>query len=390
MNTSIFRIPRLTFLILGIAGVPSYSWAATLNATSCSQSVVQAAINSAASGDTVLLPTCSSTTWSSTVTIPSSKGITLNGNGGTISGKVDITQNSTVSSRVTNFKFTNQHAVYFHGTPSSATGRFDHSTINVGTTGSAILVETEGNAPVLIDHNTFTGGGASEIIHNYGTWITNSSTYNIAGWNDDVTPGGPNMVFIEDNTFNNAGATGNPAYFWGYSAVQSYYGARTVVRHNTMNMATVDQHGTPGMVGARWWEIYENTFYIVQNGNQDKYVGNRAGSGVIFNNHKTGYANQGAGSISLYEEDSGYPALFQIGRGKNGTLDPAYVWGNDSSMSVVSDSSNVQVNRDYYQSAKPNYTPYTYPHPMVAGTSAPAPAPAPVPTLAAPTNLKAS
>jgi hypothetical protein len=60
--------------------------------------------------------------------------------------------------------------------------------------------------------------------------------------------------------------------------MQSYYGARTVFRHNYLHMSHVDQHGTGGMIGARWWEVYENTFYVVQNGNQSEYIMMRAGS----------------------------------------------------------------------------------------------------------------
>jgi hypothetical protein len=239
-----------------------------------------------------------------------------------------------------------------------------------------IFIETSGNAPGLIDHNTFTGGAASEMIHNLGVGAS--------GWTDSLTPGSATMLFVEDNTFTYA-ASGNPAYFWGSSAIQSYYGARTVVRHNTLNMCQVDQHGTAGMVGARWWEIYENTFNVVANGNQSNYMALRAGSGVIFNNHKTGSANQGAGTVELVEEDSGYPALYQIGRGINQQLSPTYVWGNDSSLAVGSGSSNVVLGRDFYVSATQpasmlrqqsstdsssttySYTPYTYPHPLQSG-----------------------
>ena len=200
------------------------------------------------------------------------------------------------------------------------------------------------------------------MIHNFGMGASDAS-----GWTDDVTPGGSNMVFIEDNTFtNNGDHSGNPAYFWGCSTVQSYYGARTVVRHNSIIFCQVDQHGTVGAIGARWWEIYENTFNVVPNGNQSNYMAIRAGSGVIFNNHKTGSTNLGGGQIELVEEDSGYPALYQIGRGKNQVLDPAYAWGNDASMPVESGSSNVQVNRDYYLSQKPGYTSFTYPYPLNA------------------------
>ena len=114
-------------------------------------------------------------------------------------------------------------------------------------------------------------------------------------------------------------------------------------------------------------EIYDNTFNIVPNGNQSDYIVLRAGSGVVFNNHTSGSTNQGGGSVTLYEEDSGYPALYQVGRGKNQSLVPAYVWNNDSTMHVGSGSSNVQTNRDFYQSAKPGYTPFVYPHPLQNG-----------------------
>jgi hypothetical protein len=104
----------------------------------------------------------------------------------------------------------------------------------------------------------------------------------------------------------------------------------------------------------------------VENGNQDRYMDLRAGSGVVFDNHKEGFANQSAGGIVLHEEDSGYPALYQIGRGKDQALDPAYLWDNDSSMPVRSGSTNVQADRDYFTSQKPGYTPFPYPYPLDA------------------------
>ena len=60
--------------------------AADIIATSCSESAIQTAINSAVNGDRVLIPagTC---IWTTQVTIPSTKGITLQGAGiGTTNG----------------------------------------------------------------------------------------------------------------------------------------------------------------------------------------------------------------------------------------------------------------------------------------------------------------
>ena len=357
----------LSFLFL----TPSLSKAATVSVASCNQTDVQNSINTAQNGDTVLVPggTCA---WTSSVTIPSTKGITLDGNRATVNGQIHLQQNSTTGSRITGFilprvgSFSVGGTITVGGSKTSAPFRIDHNTFP----NSDTQIEISGNAPGLLDHNSFTiPGGNAEIIHNLGMGPSDAS-----GWSDDINPGSPDAVYIEDNTFTN-NVSGNPAYFWGASAVQSYYGARTVVRHNTMNMVHVDQHGTPGNIGARWWEIYENTFFVVPNGNQSDYVRVRAGSGVIFNNHKTGSANLGAGTIELVEEDTGYPALYQIGRGKNQVLDPAYVWGNDASMPVGSGSSNVQAGRDYYLTTKLGYTPYTYPHPLQGGTTPPPPLP---------------
>jgi hypothetical protein len=357
------------------AVLASSAYANTITAASCSSSNVQSAINSAYTGDTVLVPG-GSCTWSTTVSIPSSKAITVSGGGKTsIAGTLDLKAGTSGNSRITGFTFTSNSAVTAEGSKSTTAFRIDHNTFSQPNN-QAIFVICSGNAPGLIDHNQFTGGSASEMIHNMGAGPSDGS-----GWTDDVVPGSPNMLFIEDNTFT-YNATGSPAYFWGTSALQSYYGARTVFRHNTCNMCQVDQHGTAGMIGARWWEIYENTFNVVTNGNQSDYIAIRAGSGVIFNNHVTGAANQGAGTIELYEEDSGYPALYQVGRGINQNYSPAYIWGNDASMHVTSGSSNVVQGRDFMTSSSQpsgmkrwelgsdsssttySYTPYTYPHPL--------------------------
>ncbi len=332
--------------------------AVTITASSCSSSSVQAAINSAGNGDTVTVPG-GNCTWSSAINIPSSKGVTLNGGGNTtIAGQITLSSSSATGSRITGFVFTTgSKTIKTNGSKDSAEFRIDNNTFNAPGTQST-FIESSGNAPGLIDHNTFVGAAASEMIHNLGAGPTST-----AGWTSSVTPGSPDMLYIEDNSFT-YNASGSPAYFWGTSAVQSYYGARTVFRYNKLKMVHVDQHGTPGMIGARWWEIYENTFDTnVSNANQCCYVTVRAGSGVIFNNRHVG-ANQSNGSIELTEEDSGYPALYQIGRGTNQVVDPAYVWNNATDMKVRSGSSNVVVNRDYYLTAKPYYAAFKYPYPL--------------------------
>jgi hypothetical protein len=352
--------------------------AAVVIAVNCTSAAVQNAINAASSGDTVQLPGSCSATWSTAVSIPNTKGLVLNGNGATIarSGSllISLSVNNSAPSRITGFAFTDPNSSsvgYFvtvgGGNETSAKFRIDHCTFT-GLNGG-VHIRISDSAYGVIDHNTFTWSNGIEVIHNEG--YGSSST---AGWTNDVFPGSASAVYIEDNTFINQ-TSGNPAYFRGASAVQAYYGARTVIRHNAMTMAHVDQHGTAGMIGARWWEIYDNTFNIVPNGNQSDYMRLRAGSGVIFNNHAVGSENLGSGVIELLEEDTGYPALYQVGRGKNQVLDPAYVWNNDSDMPVGSGSSNVQEGRDYFLLPKPGYIPYTYPHPLATQGMVPPAAP---------------
>jgi hypothetical protein len=296
------------------------------------------------------------------VTIPNTKGITLSGGGTTtISGHIELDANGSTSSRITGFSFIRDRAVGASGSKTTAPFRIDHNVFTV-TVGGSTLLETGGNAPGLVDHNSFNSPLNSEIIHNYGMGASDAS-----GWADDITPGSPEAFYVEANTFTNNGVSGDPAYFYGNSAIQSYYGARTVFRYNTLKMSQIDQHGTPGMIGARWWEIYDNTWdnANVPNASQCCYITLRAGSGVVFDNQTTVTSGPGLGVIDLYEEDTGYPALYQIGRGKNQVSDPAYVWGNNPAIQVGSQTPTmVMANRDYYLSPKPNYTPYTYPYPL--------------------------
>jgi len=378
--------------------------ASTITAASCSQTDVQNAVNSAVSGDTVVVPggTCS---WGGgTVTVPSTKGITVNGGGtATITGSshISLTSNVSTSTRITGFTFTGawpccgNFAIKADGSPSTAPYRIDHNTItgDVATNGQT-LMEVDNNGPGLIDHNTLTAPNNAEIIHNVGL----GANGNLA-WTDNVTPGGPTMVFIEDNTFTNS-ASGTIC-----SGIQSYYGARTVVRHNIFNFCQVDQHGTAGSIGARWWEIYSNNFNTPNGQNQCCIMDIRAGSGVIYNNTVSG-TNTGAGSIDLREEDAGtWPLAYQIGSGINGQTNghnsctggalnssPAYVWGALEISRIASQSPTVTLlNRDYFVSTgQPltlfrqelvtdtcpttyNYVPYTYPHPLQNPSSIAAP-----------------
>jgi hypothetical protein len=107
--------------------------------------------------------------------------------------------------------------------------------------------------------------------------------------------------------------------------------------------------------------VYNNTI----NNRVARYagVGPRGGDGVIFNNRFSANLNH---EIRLLVEKSctgTYPVQDQI---RN-----LYIWNNTllggGAAAIYKDCSHVQLNRDYFTSARRGYSPYTYPHPLVQG-----------------------
>jgi len=400
--------------------------AKTVNAASCSQSDVQAAINSTSSGDTVVVPG-GACTWNSKVTVSSSQQITLNGQGTTTinwgsSGGLSVTAGTSANTFITGFTFNGAFtnggypiSIATSASPLTMAFRFYSNTLNCGSPSApSTFIGISGLGPGLIDHNSFScGHGADEMIHILGVGPDDDS-----GWYDAVSAGGPNMIFLEDNTFSDSGGA-------GASALQSYFGARTVARHNTFTNTQIDQHGS-GMIGARWWEFYNNTF-TTQDG-----ICLRAGSGVVFSNTTTG-------SIRMTQEFGSYPAEWQVGQGQEivhgsatncSTNGPpgcyfGYVWNdvipslNTTQGCAAGEANMIKFERDVYaqndggngvrsgtyasipatcsiyqgywatdqntlyQCTATNtwtryYTPYPYPHPLTQGGPAP------------PTNLQAA
>ena len=154
-------------------------------------------------------------------------------------------------------------------------------------------------------------------------------------WSDADSPGTINALYLEDNDFQGP-SSGRAVAF------DAYYGARVVARYNEGYDVSFTSHGTAGARGSRYWEYYRNTF---TGSNSINCL--RAGSGIIFD-------NSGLSQIFMVEENSGYPAEYQIGRGQDQNLFPAYVWNNGLTPSLNSIgcappvSGMVQLNRDVY------------------------------------------
>jgi len=390
-------VPTLTGMLIFLSTflLPG-AWAATITASSCSQTAVQNAINSANSGDTVVIAaTAHPCTITGDVTI--TQGITFNGGGDTsMIANINVTPTTLASTRITGFLFDANTSRITVGTQSNLVSptvkpfRIDHnqwgtSSLN-GPSGVDIEIWGRAGLTALIDNNTIYAGSAGngalssygpEPIHNFGgvnhcppgncgdTWQDQTS------WHTPLTPGSGNAIYIEHNTINDVMTSVN-----GCSWVEAYSGSVTVARYNNITNCAFDEHGTAGMVGARWWELYENTYYIPSSG--FAYSDIRAGSGLIFHNHMAPGSKTGA-PFQIREEDTSetYAACYQIGRGFDPTpsgssvnpgwqsctkddpsyfgtsvnpeyFSPVYFWGNDSGMenAISITSGSIVLGRD--------------------------------------------
>lgn len=393
----------------------SYANSAILNAASCSQEAVRAAISSASNGDTINVP-AGSCSWTSQIDI--NKQVSLIGAG---IGKTNITTSAskalfiptgTNNWRISGFSFTTSNSrIYAIAAGSSRYNTFkDWRIDNNKFEKYHYSVIIYGDSRGVIDHN---------VAHGGGFYILGS---NNTAWTQDTNLGTQDFVFIEDNTFDTTNYIQNVLH-----VVYGGWGARYVIRYNEINETGGDRiddafdahgycHGSD-IRGTRAFEIYGNTF-------TRSYAGCcralflRAGTGVIYNNvfDESGgiyYWKQpsaitfyeyratpgGTGFASCSSECStsalcatanggeGWPCCDQIGTGKNQANEPVYIWGNvdhlgnaASIYSAVPDYIQSQddyltghgTSPDYYDDGRtaPGYTAYTYPHPLVSGAPA--------------------
>lgn len=267
--------------------------AATINAISCSQFDVQTAINSAADGDTVVIPdgTC---TWSSGITVDQSsspKTLTIQGqNACSVDAKDRPTSCPTTITnfalsytglegkafRLSNFGITGGTAtdlIYIDGTGKS--WRIDHIYFNTVTSTSRIIYIHEedtgtGYTYGLIDSNTIINPG-NNFIH-----LQSANNY---GWMRSLDLGGPDALYFENNTYTMSAENASIAI------TDSNGPGRFVIRYNDITDGWIQAHDAivGNFRGVRKWEIYNNTFTYDANGNW-WVTQPRGGTGVMFNN----------------------------------------------------------------------------------------------------------
>lgn len=371
--------------------------AAVINATSCSQIDVQAAINSAIDGDVVVVPS-GNCTWTNTVSILN-KAITIKGAG------IDQTviTDSTPSGWEQNALLINN----LSGKSITVTG----FTFKGGTGSEGILQIKGGTKKFRIDHIKFDNPSTRCIqIFGYTYGVIDNCTWNVGqssgiqgvsviadgddAWNRDLTLGTENAVYVENCTFNYSNLNDG--------ALDAYGGARYVFRYNTVVGTSVGHHGrdSGGYRSTHSFEIYNNTF---NNTGTAVFTSMnfRGGTGVVFGNTITGNYNnfmyvhnyRSCGSYapagicdgsSVYDGNEsgkeGYPCQDQIGRTTGQTLSPLYEWNNtykggNGDIVVSNDCTRMTTlhiiqNRDFYNDTpKPGYIPYTYPHPLTLSSN---------------------
>ncbi|MBN2613436.1 MAG: hypothetical protein JXB00_17915 [Bacteroidales bacterium] len=363
---------------------------------------VKTAVDSAESGAIIKIPP-GTATWSSTLTIPDNKQITLVGSGekstvicsDTNTPERVINMNAS-GSRITKigFRLANNNGV---GITVRGEGwridqcRFDNNIDQTIEGVDARGQSSDGKFPVgVVDHCTF---------NNIRVLVTGDASLKADEiWAQPLGLGTDNAVFVEDCIF---------TFTQFGNAIDANYGGRYVFRHNIVNDAYIEAHSLQSTSRAtRSWEIYSNSINQVTRNMWAPFF-LRGGTGVVFDNNLTGnwssgpaivvdnrrsFQSLGEGGIcdgtspwDGNEEPNGYPARDQIGRSTDQwlwtddnpyptqELDPFYQWNNiyNGSTLLVYVHNNCEMsikeNRDFYNNIqKPGYTPFTYPHPLIA------------------------
>jgi hypothetical protein len=368
---------------------------ATINAPSCTDAAMDAALLSAAHGDTINVPAgiCS---WSS---VAVNKAVTIIGGGNGAGGSVitftaehalTVTKQSAGLVRIRNFRFITTQAVRSILVQGSWLGTepviFQDSYWDQSTGLDFFFVNVAGG--FIFANNTAVGPSTpyagSAMFHMKDINSPNSWTTADTLGSRDTT--GKNNLYIESSTFTGFNSAG---------LLDCDDNCRLVLRNNTFAYTGYNSHGwDTSPYGTRHFEIYNNAFtYPNPNwdgGNVNQYIWIRGGTGVVFNNSFvdiTGswWGNKNEVIISIRgAEDArpqgtcaatSYPVPHQAGRNHNGTsefTDPIRFWGNTGTMVIAEGwlwgnpcgftwSTFFQWGRDAFNNgtSRPGYTPYT-------------------------------
>lgn len=363
----------------------SHVYAATIQVPGCSLAQVQAVVNSASRGDTVVIP-AGACSWSSNLTI--NKSIILQGAGASTScpesGKTCIT--STITPYIPSGYsvppdwYSQNFLIFYNSSSPSSDAKFTFRvtgmTLNSNDKSGLIWIDHVGYTtplPVRIDHNVFyvhyntlatyyellsSTGPIYGVMDNnitYGSLDFNLQGKNRYSWMNRTYPAGSSDPFyVEDNTFNITSSGSNP----GSAGLSTGSGMGSVFRYNTFNK-TIDRtgllgincHGNGGnyLAGAMLCEYYGNLINDSRS-NGLAMADIRGGQNIIFNNrYNSSNVSGEVREFETYYDGSGAdttmtlattcPSSFEwlYGGTKSCGLDPAkqpqhvwrsYIWNN--------------------------------------------------------------
>lgn len=191
---------------------------------------------------------------------------------------------------------------------------------------------------------------------------------------------GTENVYAEDSTFVNVSQ---------WPDIDDH--GRFVARHSVFDGTWGLTHGFTSAWGGRHFEYYNNVFRVSHNNRNiaGRYFWCRAGTGIMTDNsvnsasNPSEYGNPAELDIGDNTGPGSYPMSRQPGGGHNGSsyvIEPIYVWNESGpqahSVSFQGSWGNiVRENRDLFvnNGAKPGYSKYAYPHPLRDGVNVPRP-----------------
>jgi len=287
-----------TFLALAFALVASVCHGATIPAASSSRADVQAAVNTAVSGDTVTVPAGLSS-WNPKVTI-SNKKLTVLGAGigqtiitDTGDGAFQLFCSLASQVRISGFEFralANHHSsglLDIDG-PSNLAGdqvgyRVDHCKLVIAERDTRGIVTV--NAYGLIDWNYFQVSYTTNSIQSISPFGSiDGSDGGFTPWRRPLRLGSTNCTFIENNTFDYTVAIANTE-----DCIDGYGGARLTIRSNYFLNSHPGFHGTDSgnRRSAHSFEVYSNN-YVNNSASTYRTLTVRGGTGVVFGNNYGG------------------------------------------------------------------------------------------------------
>lgn len=279
---------------------------------------------------------------------------------------------------------------------------------------------------IIFWNDTFPSGNTG-IYANCGKYGPGTNTGSSGDWNAPDSYGTEDTTglinsYMEDCTWTTPAGEQASNYIWNLDD-----NSRVVIRYNTLQDCAIGSHGQESSpYGCREWEVYGNTFNVTSGNplNLQCWFTDRGGAGVWWGNAMEDIGGGKAGilfcvfSINIPSGQlpcqTGYPAARQVGQGWSSSstasygnpvvasdgigavTEGIYIWNNTGAETSdpgfigvdtgVTDgcgngqvaSNYVQAGRDYFTTAKPGYTPYTYPHPLhtqyaLSGANAPQP-----------------